>query len=126
MIATFILLLFICPAICVGFYACCDFERAEQFDKLQPEHQKLFPVPEGEDKTILWFVRYYLGPVLGKFWCKPVYQCLPCMGSLHSILPCAGFILYNELAWYWLLIVWPFIALITSGINYMIQIWWAK
>lgn len=126
LIITFILLLIVCPLVCAGFYAATGFEGDAQFDKEEPEIQKIWPKPKPEDKMILWFVRYYTAPVLGKFWSKPVYKCLSCMASLHTIIPVTVFVLFNNLDLLWITAIWPGVALITSGTNLLIEIWWGK
>jgi len=127
MIASCISLIIICSLICVGVYAATGFEGDEGFDGLNPEYQRQFPKPEPGNAMVLWWVRYYGGPILGRFWSKPVYSCLPCMGSLHSIIPT-----YLFIEWWWykvdiqFWVFWPFVALATCGLNYLITVWWTK
>jgi len=102
-------------AICVGFFAACQFDGDESFDVSQSYIKKQWPKPT--DGMILWFIRYYLGRYLSKYWSKPVYSCVTCMASIHSIIPTILFCSYFDIS----LIVLPFIILATAGLNYLIQ-----
>lgn len=114
----FILLALTCSLISVGFYAACQFDGDEAYDGLPKEFKKQFSKPEPHDRMILWWVRWYGGRVISKLWTKPLYSCITCMGSVHSLLPTIGFCYVYGLP---ILIIWPFVALATSGINYLIQ-----
>jgi hypothetical protein len=94
----------------VGFFAAAQFEGDEAFDTLDFDLKKEWSKPT--DVMVLWWVRYYGGRYIPPFWTKPVYSCLTCMGSLHSIAPT---LIFSE--WY----LWPLIALGTAGVNYLIQ-----
>jgi hypothetical protein len=107
-----VLLLSLLSAGCVwGFSVACRFEDYEEFDEASPALQKNWPKPKLEGAMVLWWVRYYLAPVLGPFWAKPVYKCMICMASLHSILPV---LLFGTGSF---LITWPFVILFTAGFN---------
>lgn len=118
----FIGLILICSAICVGFYTACSFDGDEAYDDSSNEFRKSWPKPQG---MLLWWVRYYGGRVLGNFWYKPVYGCLPCMGSLHTIYPTWLYLNYTS---FYLphdfFYIWPVIALGTVGVNYLITRVW--
>ncbi len=57
--------------LCLGFYVSCKYERDEN---LKPT-----------SKMILWWVRYYGQRKLPEWLQAPLYSCLVCMSSLHSI-----------------------------------------
>lgn len=107
---TLLLTILISSLASVGFYAACQFEGDEAYDMLPMEHKAKWNKPT--DVMILWWVRYYGGRYIPPFWTKPVYSCLTCMGSLHSIAPT---LIFSD--WY----LWPLIALGTAGVNYLIQ-----
>lgn len=120
MILEFLLLIVISSLASIGFYAACGFDGDEAFDQSDNFMRANWPKPTDDQKMIFWWVRYYLGPHLGKYWYKPVYGCLPCMGSLHSIYPTLIYLGFS----YEFLIIWPLIALGTCGINKVItQVW---
>lgn len=115
---TILLTVFGCSLLCVGFYTACEFKGDSQFDAVGKELKKVWPKPNaGQDKMLLWWIRYYAGPHLGDFWCKPVYSCLPCMGGLFTIVP--TYLVFGQL---W---IWPIIALATIGLNRLIETWWS-
>lgn len=119
-------LVLVCSACVFGFYATCKWEGDHYFDDLDEETQKNFPKPKKEDRMIFWFVRYYLAPIVGPFYSKPIYRCPACMGSLHSILPTILFFSYLNFPWQEIILVWPFIAFATCGINWLITTTWEK
>ena len=102
-------------AVCVGFFAACQFEGDEAFDVSDKWIKKRWTKPT--DVMVLWWVRYYGGRFIPPFWTKPVYACLPCMGSLHSIVPTILFCSFFGIS-LWVL---PFVILATVGVNYLIQ-----
>ena len=105
-----------------GFYAACQFDGDEEFDKADKFIQKQWPKPNGEQAMIFWFVRYYLGKVIPYFWTKPLYSCIICMGSVHSLLPTFIFChLTGTTFW-----IWPMVALATVGLNKHVSVWWSK
>jgi hypothetical protein len=115
-------LILICSAISVGFYTATDFDGAEEYDKADPYIKKQWPRPNEHQVMIFWWVRYYGGRVIPYFWTKPLYSCLPCMGSFHSIAPTVTYCYYSGMP----LIIWPFVALATVGLNKLITIWWSR
>ena len=122
MIFTLLALVLICSAISTGFYAACQFDGDEAYDEADPFMRKNWPRPNDSQKMIFWWVRYYGGRFLGKYWSKPIYSCLTCMGSFHSIAPVALYCHYYGVSF----IIWPFIALATVGVNKLVTVWWAK
>lgn len=120
-----IALVFICSRIAIGFYSACEFEDADDFDKLSKEEKKQFKVHE-DSKMILWWVRYYLGRYVNYFWAKPLYSCPICMASVHSVIPVLLFILCFGVNLKWFIVLWPLVALITAGVNKNISVWWDK
>jgi len=121
-----IALILICSSISVGFYASCQFDGDEEFDKASKLIKKNWPEPEQDSKMIFWWVRYYIGKHISYFHSKPLYSCIICMGSVHSMIPTLLFLFYYDLnLWGWF-ILWPFAALATAGLNYNIAKWWHK
>lgn len=112
MISEILQLVVACIGITFGFSFACRFDDYEDFDKMTPAMQKVWQ-PKG--KMIFWFVRYYLAPRLSDYWQKPFYQCVICMASVQSIIPCLW--MFGVDAWMY----WPFVALITAGINGLIS-----
>lgn len=119
-------LILVCSAASYGFYAATQFTNDETFDDLDSQMQEGYPKPEPKDRMIFWFVRYYLAPIVGPFYSKPIYKCPACMGSLHSILPTYLYMSYMNFYWTDMLLVWPFVALATCGVNYCISVTWDK
>ena len=108
----------------VGFYASCQFKTWELYDEADVEIKQAWPNPD--DKMIFWWIRWYGGRILGDFWYKPVYGCLPCMGSLHSIIPLMIVIQLVGINQAWFLLAWPLVAMTTAGVNCLISIWWSR
>lgn len=114
-------LVLICSAASIGVYAACGFDGDENFDLQESEVKLMWPKPTDDQKMILWWVRYYGGRYLGKFWYKPVYGCLPCMGGIHSLYPTLVYLNYADGNF---LLMWPLIALATIGVNFLVtKIW---
>jgi len=90
--------------ICLGVYVASTFENYDAFD----ENPDVFRNQKINNKMIFWFLRYY-GSYLPYYFRKPIYLCLPCMGSLWSI-PVFLFMGYP-------IIYWPFFALAVTGLN---------
>lgn len=118
MMIDILILIITTSLVCVGFWVATDFDGADTFDTVSHKRQRRFFKPGASDRMILWWVRYYGGPWLGQFWSKPLYKCLPCMGSVHSILPTLLFCQYYDTS-FWVL--WPLVALGVSGLNYLIS-----
>ena len=117
----FIGLILICSTVCVGFYAACQFDGDEEYDSSPTSMKLQWPRPEPHNVMVFWWVRWYGGRLISRFWTKPIYSCLPCMGSLHSIIPTLLYLKYTHFypTDFWF--VWPVIALGTVGVNYLIQ-----
>lgn len=94
--------------ISVGVYVSAQFNNYEAFDD-SPEIMRKERI---DGAMILWWVRWY-GSYLPYLMRKPLYFCLPCMGSLWSVPA----LLYLSLPWYY----WPFFMLGTCGINGLIR-----
>lgn len=109
-------LIVFCSLICVGFYAACGFDGDEDYDSDPNKSNWKRP----ESGMLLWWVRFYGGRVIPKYWTKPVYSCLTCMGSLHSVIPTLWFCSVSGVT----LWIWPLVALGTAGLNYLITILW--
>lgn len=108
----------------VGFYTATGFDGDEEFDAQTIKRKRDWPKPGERQTMILWWVRFYLGRTIPHKWTKPIYQCLPCMGSLHSI-PTTLLLLWVVGVQWWLgLIMWMMIALFTLGVNKLITVWW--
>lgn len=125
MILDILLLIIFCSLAATGFYIAAQFEGDEEFDAASRQVRRGWQKPAAGDKMIFWWVRYYGGRYLDKYWSKPVYSCLPCMGSLHSILPTFLYFWGTFPVWY-IAILWAFVALGTVGLNYLITQWWKK
>lgn len=98
-----------------GFYPACMFGKDnypyndEDFDETPRKERKDFPKPKPGDRMIFWFVRFYLGRYVSDYWAKPLYSCVVCMGSIHSIAPTLLFLDYRY---------WPLVCICTVGVNY--------
>jgi len=113
---TILALILLCSLISTGFWIATQFEGSEHFDTSERWVQIRWTKPE--DKMILWWVRFYGVRFIPKFWTKPLWSCLPCMGSVHSLWPML-----------WLgqdMTLWPVVAIGTVGVNYLITIYWSK
>lgn len=124
-----LILLIINSLICRGFWHSCDFTAAEQFDELTPRKRRIAHREQQSGiatkhdwinpprKMIFWWLRYYGGQWLPKAITKPLYECLTCMASIHSILPFVAFgVAYGHDMWQWL-IIWPLYVLALAGLN---------
>lgn len=108
----------------VGFYTATQFDGDEEFDAQTIKRKRDWPTPGPRQVMILWWVRFYLGRNIPHYWTKPIYSCLPCMGSLHSIpLTVLLFWIIGGSVFQFCLF-WPLIALFTVGINKLITVWW--
>lgn len=116
----FVFIVFISSLIATGFYAACQFDGDEEYDKADLYIKKQWPKPNAEQVMIFWWVRYYGGRVIPYFWTKPLYSCIICMGSFHSIVPTFLFCHFSDTP-YW---IWPFVALATVGLNKHVTEWW--
>lgn len=94
--------------ISLGVYVSAQFNNYEAFD----ESPELLRKERFDGKMILWWLRWY-GSYLPYQMRKPLYYCLPCMGSLWSI---PAFV-YLALPWYY----WPLFALGTAGLNAFVR-----
>jgi len=108
-------LILISSACSVGIYIATQWDGSEGFD-LAHQHRARYSA-KPDNPMILWWVRYYLARVIPFYWTKPIYSCLPCMGSVHSLYVV---VLFGSL---WM---WPVVAVATVGVNYLITIWWSK
>ncbi len=126
MIFELIALVILCSAISIGFYASCQFDGDEDFDKASKLVKKNWPNPEQDSKMIFWWVRYYIGRHISYYYSKPLYSCIICMGSVHSVLPTIGWMWLYGIAPIYFIALWPFVALATAGVNYNISNWWHK
>lgn len=125
MILDILLLIIFCSLAATGFYIAAQFEGDEEFDLASRQVRRGWQKPQAGDKMIFWWVRYYGGRYLDKYWSKPVYSCLPCMGSLHSVAPTFLYFWGTFPVWY-IAILWAFVAMGTVGLNYLITQWWKK
>ena len=89
------ILAFLNAFLIIGFYLSCSYN----------EH-------EGQiyDKMILWRFHKWVRSIVGDWWAKPVCGCVPCMASLHSIIPFLIIANNNNLP----LWIWPLYALTVS------------
>ncbi len=96
------ILAFLNAFLIIGFYLSCSYN----------EH-------EGQiyDKMILWRFHKWVRSIVGDWWAKPVCGCVPCMASLHSIIPFLIIANNNNLP----LWIWPLYALTVSGIAKLIH-----
>lgn len=94
--------------ISVGVHTAAQFNNYEAFD----DSPELMRAENPDGKMIMWWLRWY-GSYLPYVLRKPLYFCLPCMGSIWSIPA----FLYLDLHWYY----WPFFALGTTGLNSFIR-----
>lgn len=121
-LASFCFLVVVSSLVATGFYVGCQFDGDEEYDKADIYIKKQWPKPNAEQVMIFWWVRYYGGRVIPYFWTKPLYSCLICMGSFHSIIPTFLFCHFSYTP-YW---IWPFVALATVGLNKHVTEWWSK
>lgn len=93
----------------IGVYVATTWDASDLFDEDPKQHRiKGYP----KHPMLLWWVRWY-GSYLPYQFRKPLYFCLPCMGSLWSI---------PSFVWLDLpLIAFPFFALCTCGLNSLIR-----
>ena len=74
-----LLLLPINALFCLGWYNACNYQKP------------IAGLNYSEIKGLLWFVPYFFEVKFkihpNNFWLKPIYSCIPCMASIHSILP---------------------------------------
>lgn len=122
MILSLIALILITCAVTIGFYAACQFENADDFDKAPKMIKQSWPVDE-DSKMIFWWVRRYLGVHVNYFYSKPLYSCIICMGSVHSIAPLWLWLMINNLHPLWFVVLWPIVALSVAGINKLVSVW---
>lgn len=106
-----LLLILISSLISTGFYAACQFEGDSAYDASDKWVKKQWTKPT--DKMLLWWVRFYGGRVIPQYWTKPIYSCLTCMGSIHSLWPM--WVMGQDMT------LWPIVAFGTVGVNYLIQ-----
>lgn len=114
-LALFLLTVVASTACSVGFWVACTFDGDETYDRMG----SMYPHPKPENPMLLWWVRWYGRVTLPRLVRKPLYECLPCMGSVHSLYP---LLIFNPQLWY----LWPVVAIATVGVNYLITIWWNR
>lgn len=112
---TYLLIVVASSACSVGFWVACTFDGDETYDMMG----EAYPYGKPDNPMIFWWVRWYGRKWLPKMLRKPLYECLPCMGSLHSLYP---LLLFAHEYWY----LWPVVAFATVGLNYLITIWWNR
>lgn len=123
-----LILLAINSFVCLGFWHSCDFTAAEQFDELSPRERRIAHrktqsgITVSHDwinpprKMIFWWLRYYGGQYLPKIITKPLYECVTCMASVHSIIPFTIYGIWADFGVVWW-IIWPIYVLALAGIN---------
>jgi hypothetical protein len=90
-----------------GVHVAAKFDNYESFD----EDPAMMRKAGRTNSMSLWWVRWY-GSYLPKLLRKPLYQCLPCMGSLWSL----PMFVYSEQP----LIALPMFVLGVVGLNALI------
>lgn len=115
---------FLSAACSVGFYTAAQFDGDEEYDIQSRKRKRDWPTPGPHQVMILWWVRFYLGRIIPHKWTKPIYSCLPCMGSLHSVYPVVLVMYLAGLGAAQFFVIWPVVALATVGINKLITVWW--
>lgn len=93
----------------LGMYLAMQFEGSDDFDANPEQWRLMRGKPEGDDKQILWWVRWY-GSYLPWWIQKFLYKCPTCMASLWSI-PVFGY--FGTDCYVWLLYVPALAALDT-------------
>lgn len=104
---TLLLIALLNAFVIIGFYLATQYETEKDYY----ENTKRI-----KDKMILWFIGYYGDKYLPKLLRKPLYDCIPCMASIHSVYV------------YWLFMDWtllnlyayPIYILALSGITFFI------
>lgn len=115
-----IALILISSACSIGFMVATRFDKYQVFDYLNSEDQVGHTPPHKDERMLLWWVRFYLAPWIGQLY-KPLYYCLPCMGSVHSIYPVAAYIFLFSITWWHFFIIWPVVCIAASGLNAFIK-----
>lgn len=69
-------------------------------------------------KGVLWFVEKWAS---NKWFYKPLCGCLPCMASVHSIIPYLSFMYVGDAVNWNALILYPIYIVALSGLNYLIE-----
>ncbi len=90
------ILAFLNAFLIIGFYLVCQYD--EQDGKTY-------------NQMLLWRFHLWVKSKVGEWWTKPVCGCVPCMASLHSIIPFLIIANNNSIP----LWIWPLYALIVSG-----------
>jgi len=117
-----LILLLINSLLCLGFWHACDFSGAEEFDNYKTNQGRRHYAKERgtpDRVMIFWRLRWYGGQFLPPWTTKPLYRCLTCMASLHSIIPYGiAACVYMQDPWLW--IYWPLYVLALAGVNSII------
>lgn len=94
-----LILLFFNSALCFGFWNACYYKTKNT-------------------KGVLWFIDKW---AKGKWFHKPLCDCLPCMASFHSIYPYWTFMYAIGALNLHSLLFYPVYVLALSGLNFLID-----
>lgn len=101
-LVSFSILAFLNAFLIIGFYLMCyyDYMEGQVFNKM-----------------LFWRFHVWVKLRIGEWWTKPICGCVPCMASLHTIIPFL-IIANNNNVPLW---IWPLYALTVSGIAKLIH-----
>jgi hypothetical protein len=106
-----ILLLIFNSLACFGFWNACLFIPKGTVNDDMTYSNK-------DEKGALWFIEKW---AKNKWFYKPLCGCLPCMASLHSILPYWGYMYFTNSINLATLAFYPLYVLALSGFNYIMN-----
>lgn len=112
-----LLLTFLNSLFCTGIYVASQFNGSDSFDD-DPNLYRQAPL--SDDRMILWWIRYY-GSYFPKYFRKPLYECLPCMASIHSVPVYIFYCLIESVPLWYALLAWPVYVVALAGMNKVVQ-----
>ena len=98
---------------CFGFWNACLYSYSNDTYSNQ-----LSSFTKHYEKGVLWFVEKW---AKDKWFYKPLCGCLPCMASVHSIIPYWSFMYVGDAVNWNALILYPIYIVALSGLNYLIE-----
>lgn len=111
-----LILLFFNSLLCFGFWNACLYQpskidyRISELTAFEEEHPEI--------KGVLWFIEKWSR---GKWFYKPLCNCLPCMASFHSIYPYWTYMYSTNALNIHAVLFYPVYVVALSGVNYLIE-----